>query len=115
MDRLVAQVLDSRLVDASVARVLASDELWLVVDEVAQSPAVTEAITQQSAGFADQVAGEVGERSRERTPGSSASRAGCCAARRAGRRRAVGPIAWPRSRGAPAHAAAAARACGRLA
>jgi hypothetical protein len=64
MDRLVGQVLDSRLVDASVARVLASDELWLVVDEVAQSPAVTAAITQQGRGFATQVAGEVGQRSR---------------------------------------------------
>ena len=64
MDRLIAQVFDSRLLDASVARVLASEELWLVVDEVASSPAVTAAITQQSVGFADQVAVEVGERSR---------------------------------------------------
>jgi len=44
--------------------VLASEELWLVVEEIAQSPAVTAAITQQTAGFADQVAGEVGLRSR---------------------------------------------------
>jgi hypothetical protein len=64
MDRLVAQVLESRLLDATVARILASEELWLVVDEVAQSPAVTAAITQQGVGFAGQVAGEVGERSR---------------------------------------------------
>jgi hypothetical protein len=64
MDRLVAQVLASRLLDRSVARVLASDELWLVVEEIAQSPAVTAAISQQGAGFADQIAGEVGERSR---------------------------------------------------
>ncbi len=64
MERLVAQVLDSRLVDTSVARVLASEELWLVVDEVARSPAVTAAISQQGAGFADQIATEVGQRSR---------------------------------------------------
>jgi hypothetical protein len=64
MDRLVAQVLESRLVDTSVARVLASEELWLVVDEVARSPAVTAAISQQGAGFADQIATEVGQRSR---------------------------------------------------
>jgi hypothetical protein len=63
-DRLVAQVLESRLLDATVARVLASEELWLVVDEIAQSPAVTEAIGRQGVGFADQVAGEVGERTR---------------------------------------------------
>ena len=64
MERLVAQVLESRLVDASVARVLASEELWLVVERVAQSPAVTQAISQQGVGFVDQVAEELGERSR---------------------------------------------------
>ncbi len=63
-ERLVAQVLESRLVDVTVARVLASDELWTMVDEIARSPAVTEAITSQGAGFADQVADEVGARSR---------------------------------------------------
>ena len=62
--RLVAQVLDSRLLDESVARVLQSEELWLVVEEIARSPAVTSAISQQGTGFADQVVGEVGERSR---------------------------------------------------
>jgi hypothetical protein len=40
-------------------RLLESPELWLVVEEIARSPAVTEAITQQSLGFADQVASEV--------------------------------------------------------
>jgi hypothetical protein len=64
MERLVAQVLDSRLLDASVARVLANENLWLVVEEIAQSPAVTDAIAHQGAGFADQVAGEVGRRTR---------------------------------------------------
>ena len=43
---------------------LEGEELWLVVDEIAQSPAVTEAITRQSIGFADQVAGGVRGRSR---------------------------------------------------
>ena len=64
MDRLVARVIDSRLVDETVARLLESEELWLVVDEVARSPAVTDAITQQGIGFADQVAGGVRARSR---------------------------------------------------
>ena len=62
--RLVAQVLDSRLLDESVERVLASEELWLVVDEIARSPAVTSAISQQGMGFADQVVEEVGVRTR---------------------------------------------------
>jgi hypothetical protein len=64
MEALVAQVLDSRLVDSSVARVLASEELWIVVEEVARSPAVTEAIAHQGAGFADQVVDDLGQRSR---------------------------------------------------
>jgi hypothetical protein len=56
--------LDSPAMDRLVARLLESDELWRVVDEIAQSPAVTEAITRQSVGFADQVAGQVRDRSR---------------------------------------------------
>jgi len=64
MEELVGQVLDSRLLDTSVARVLASEELWILVEEVARSPAVTEAIAHQGVGFAGQVAGELGERSR---------------------------------------------------
>jgi hypothetical protein len=64
MERLVAQMLESRLLDVSLERILASERLWLVVEEVAQSPVVTAAITQQGAGFADQLADEVGQRSR---------------------------------------------------
>lgn len=56
--------LDSPAMDRLVARLLESEELWRVVDEIAQSPAVTEAITRQSVGFADQVAGQVRDRSR---------------------------------------------------
>lgn len=63
-EQLVGQVLGSPLLDATVTRVLASRELWLVVEEIAQSPAVTEAISHQGAGFADQVAGDVGEGTR---------------------------------------------------
>ena len=64
MERTVGQVIESRLLDQVVARLLESEELWLLVDEVAQSPAVTEAITQQSLGFADEVADEVNQRTR---------------------------------------------------
>jgi hypothetical protein len=63
-ERIVVRVLESRLLDEAVRRVLEGEELWIVVDEIAQSPAVTEAITRQSIGFADQVAGEVRDRSR---------------------------------------------------
>ncbi len=64
MERLVARVVESKLVDQAMARLLESDELWLFVDEIAHSPAVTDAIAQQSRGFADQVAGGVRTRSR---------------------------------------------------
>ena len=61
--RLVAGVIDSAVVDEAVARLLESDDLWFLVDEIARSPAVTEAISHQGAGLADQVAVVVRERS----------------------------------------------------
>jgi hypothetical protein len=57
------RVIESRLLDKVIDRLLESDELWVLVDEVASSPAVTEAIGQQGIGFAGQVAGRVRERS----------------------------------------------------
>lgn len=62
LDRVLAE--DSRLLDKVVDRLLESDELWVLVDEIVSSPAVTAAIGQQGAGLADQVAGEVRVRSR---------------------------------------------------
>ena len=64
VERAVASLFESRLLDQVVARLLSGPELWRVVDEVARSPAVTEAIQHQSLGFADQVAGEVRDRTR---------------------------------------------------
>lgn len=62
MERTVERVFDDgRVIDELVTRLLASEDLWLLVDEIARSPAVTEAITKQSIGFADQVAGGVRE------------------------------------------------------
>ena len=62
--RMVANVIDSSVVDEAVARLLESEDLWVLVDEIARSPAVTEAISHQSAGLADQVAGVMRDRSR---------------------------------------------------
>jgi hypothetical protein len=58
------RVIDSHLIDEAVDRLLESEDLWLLVDEIARSPAVTEAIGTQSIGFADQIAGVVRDRSR---------------------------------------------------
>lgn len=63
-ERLLVRVLDSKLIDEAARRLLEGEELWRVVDEIAQSAAVTEAITRQSLGFAEQVAGGVRGRSR---------------------------------------------------
>ena len=64
VERLIGQTIDSRLADQAVARLLDSEELWVLVEEIAESPAVTDAITQQGFGFADEVAGGMRARSR---------------------------------------------------
>ena len=65
IERAVDRVFDERrIVDELVNRLIASEELWVLVDSIAKSPAVTEAIGRQSIGFAEQVAGEVRARSR---------------------------------------------------
>jgi len=64
LDGPVLDTLDGEALDRVVDKLLESDELWRIVDEIASSPAVTDAITQQSLGFADQVAGGVRDRSR---------------------------------------------------
>jgi hypothetical protein len=56
-ERTVEQI--DPLASAVMERLLENEQLWVVVDEIASSDAVTEAITHQSVGFADQVAGEL--------------------------------------------------------
>ena len=53
--------IERRVVD----RVLESEALWHLIDEIAASPAVTAAISQQGLGFADQVGDDVRARSRK--------------------------------------------------
>jgi hypothetical protein len=72
VEQLLTEALESRLadetitrlIDDTITRLLASEGLWVLIDEVAASPAITEAITQHGVGFADQVADEVRDRSR---------------------------------------------------
>lgn len=63
--QLVDTLFDSGLIDHLFERLLASDSLWHLIDEIAGSPAVTAAISQQGLGFADQVGDQVRERSRK--------------------------------------------------
>ena len=64
---LVDSVLDSpmfdRLMNQLVDRLLAGDAVWRMIDEVAASPTVRAAVSQQGLGFADQVGSEVRRRS----------------------------------------------------
>jgi hypothetical protein len=62
---LVEAFFDSGLFERFVDRLLDSPALWHLVDEIAGSPAVTAAISQQGLGFADQVGTEVRSRSRK--------------------------------------------------
>ncbi len=65
IDRFLTHLVDSGTLDRFLERLLTSQGLWDVVDEVAASPAVTAAISQQGLGFADQVGDEVRGRSRK--------------------------------------------------
>jgi len=62
--RTVDAIFDSGLIDHFADRMLASDAIWHLIDEIAASPAVTAAISQQGLGFAGQMGEEVRERSR---------------------------------------------------
>jgi hypothetical protein len=62
--QLVDDFFDSGLFDRFIDRLLASDALWRLVDEIVDSPAVTAAITQQSLGFADQLGDQIRVRTR---------------------------------------------------
>jgi hypothetical protein len=73
LERAISQVIDSRLADDAVARIVDrtlarltdSPGLWELVEVVAASPAVRAALTQQGTGFAEEIAGDVRERSRQ--------------------------------------------------
>ena len=63
--RAVDTFFDSGLFDHFIERLAASDALWRLIDEIAQSPAVMAAVSQQGLGFADQFGGEMRSRSRK--------------------------------------------------
>jgi hypothetical protein len=62
---LIDSFFDSGLFAEFLQRLSNHDALWGLVDEIAGSPAVTAAISQQGLGFADQMGGEVRARSRK--------------------------------------------------
>lgn len=65
VDRLLDRLLDSGALDRFLVRLLSSEGLWTMIDEIAASPAVTAAISQQGLSFADQVGDQMRDRSRK--------------------------------------------------
>lgn len=63
--QLIDTFFDSGLLDRFLERLVASESLWHMIDEIAASPAVRAAISQQGLGFADQVGDQVRDRSRK--------------------------------------------------
>jgi hypothetical protein len=72
VERIVNQVVAApviqdaiaRVADDAIMRLRDSPAMWALIEEIAQSPSVAEAITQQGYGFADQVGDDIRERSR---------------------------------------------------
>ena len=62
LERAIVRVLESDLLDEVVDRVLASEELRRVVEHVAESDEVRAALTRQSMGLVDEVAGSARSR-----------------------------------------------------
>jgi hypothetical protein len=87
--RVAQRILEDGIAEQVVALLLESEELWVLVDEIARSPSVTEAITHQSAGFVDQVTDTVRDRSRDADAWVER------AARRLRRRRGQAPVPLP--------------------
>jgi hypothetical protein len=63
-ERVLSAAFRGRVVEETVEQLLASEALWELVDEIARSPSVTEAIAHQGSGFLDQVSERLRERSR---------------------------------------------------
>jgi len=63
-ERLLAAALRGPLVEETVAQLLENQAIWVLVDEIARSPSVTEAIAHQGSGFLEQVAEQARDRSR---------------------------------------------------
>ena len=64
VERITTTLIEAGVFEPIVDAFLERPELWVLVEEIAQSPSVSDAIRQQSFGFVDQVGDEVRGRSR---------------------------------------------------
>ena len=62
--RMIKSAFTSELPEELVTELLESEAVWVMVAEIAASPSVTEALTQQTTGFAGQVSAKARVRSR---------------------------------------------------
>jgi uncharacterized membrane-anchored protein YjiN (DUF445 family) len=69
LERMLASAFRGPLVEQTIAQLLESQAVWILVDEIARSPSVTEAIAHQGSGFLDQVTERARERSRSADSG----------------------------------------------
>jgi hypothetical protein len=65
IDHVIDRMFETGGLDRLLARLVESDALWRMIDDIATSPAVRAAISQQGLGFADQVGDQVRDRSRK--------------------------------------------------
>ena len=65
LERMLEATFKSSLPEELISRLLASEAVWMLVDEIARSPSVTEAIAHQGTGFLDQIAAKARDRSRK--------------------------------------------------
>ena len=64
LERMIAAAFRSALPEEVIDQLLANEAVWILVDEIARSPSVTEAIAHQGTGFLEQVAAKARDRSR---------------------------------------------------
>jgi hypothetical protein len=64
LERMLESAFKSALPEELVAQLLSSEAVWMLVDEIARSPSVTDAIAHQGTGFLDQVVAKGRDRSR---------------------------------------------------
>jgi hypothetical protein len=64
LERIIGAAFRSALPEEVIAQLLASEAVWILVDEIARSPSVTQAISHQGTGFLDEVAVKARDRSR---------------------------------------------------
>jgi len=64
LERIVAAAFRSALPEEVIEQLLASEAVWILIDEVVRSPSVTEAITHQGTGLLENVAAKAREGSR---------------------------------------------------